>query len=533
MSRPAVCRSLYLGLLLAAAQANHARGQSPTIPEGRVLEPGSLSSSLGPMPGSGASPFGRTPGISSSAAPAGSLGGPPGTTFPRVPAAIMTPSDQGPPPNPGITAPPRLSITNVPLYGPLAVPAAAEEEGPPDGLTLDGAIEHLLHDNLTIRAESWQIPQARAEVLSAGLRANPILYADVQLVPYGKYDTERNGGPTQYDVNISHPIDYSFKRQARVAAAEREVSVVEAQFRDAIRIEVDNLYTAFIDVLAARETMRYAQASVVGLTRVVRANEELFKRADLTKADVERVRALRVAAELGVIQAEETLRQTRRTLSSLLNLPLQQADTLELRGTLADSSPAPPPVEELIRTAMEARPDLAAVRLAVVRSEAEVRLQRANRFSDAYLLYQPYTFQDNAPLGLKSPTSWAVGATIPIPIYNRNQGQILRARINTEQTRIELHALEQQVVNEVRNTEREYSVTRGLLRRYEADLLPSSVRQRDVTSRLFIAGELTALDAYNAERDHNEVVRRYRDMLIRHRRSMLALNTALGRRVLP
>ncbi len=54
----------------------------------------------------------------------------------------------------------------------------------------------------------------RADVLTASLRANPIFYADSQLVPYGSDSVRRPDGPTQYDVNISHPIDYSHKRLA-------------------------------------------------------------------------------------------------------------------------------------------------------------------------------------------------------------------------------------------------------------------------------------------------------------------------------
>lgn len=509
-----------------------ARGQGPTIPEGRTLEPGSTASSLGPMPGSGASPFGGAPGTSA-AETAGSLGGPPGTTFPRVPVSILTPPRQGAAPRPGVLTPPHLSITDVPLYGPLAVPEAAEEEGPPEGLTLDAAIDRLLRDNLTLRAESWQIPQARADVLTAGLRANPVLFADAQLVPYGRYGRDRPGGQVQYDVNIAHPIDYSAKRLARIDAAEHEVAVVEAQFRDAVRIQIDNLYTAFVNVIAARETVRYAKASVVGLEQVVKTNEGLFERADATRADVDRVRSLRVAAGLGVEQAEETLRQTRRTLATLLDIGPAEEAALRVRGTLADVAPPPPSADLLVRIALDSRPDLAAVRLAIARSRAEVHLERANRFSDAFLLYQPYTFQDNTPNGLKSATSWALGVTVPIPLYDRNQGRIARARLNVDQTKTELAALERQVANEVRNAERAYAVTKGMVQRYETDLLPSSVQQRDVAMRLFVAGEETALDAYNARRDHNEVVRQYRDTLIRHRRNMLALNTVLGRRVLP
>ena len=63
------------------------------------------------------------------------------------------------------------------------------------------------------------------------------------------------------------------------------------------------------------------------------------------------------------------------------------------------------------------------------------RLARANRFADAYLLYQPFTYQNNAPFGTQSATSWALGITVPLPVYNRNQGNIERARINIHQSR--------------------------------------------------------------------------------------------------
>ena len=80
--------------------------------------------------------------------------------------------------------------------------------------------------------------------------------------------------------------------------------------------------------------------------------------------------------------------------------------------------------------ALALRPDVVSFRLGIHTAEANVRLQRANRFSDVYVLYQPYTFQDNTPVGLKSATSWALGVTVPLPLYNRNQGNIERAKLN-------------------------------------------------------------------------------------------------------
>ena len=434
---------------------------------------------------------------------------------------------------PGITAPMRVAVGQVPLYGTLDIPDGAEEEGPLDGITLDAAIDRLLRENLALQALRWQIPTARADVLQAGLRSNPILYADTQLVPYGQHSDAKPGGPTQYDFNINHPVDYSGRRLARKAAAEQVVSVVEAQFQDAARIQIDNLYTVYVDVLAARETLRFSKASEVGLARQLAYYETLFKKSDLTRADLARARKLLEAAHIGVLDAQETVRKERRMLGQLLNFPPSAAETLEVRGRLAEVGTAPLSLEELTRIALESRPDLNARRLGVSRARADVQLALADRFGEAYLLYQPYTFQDLSNNGGKSATSWALGLTLPLPVFNRNQGGVLRSRINVEQSTTELAAATRRVISEVKESERQYGISRLELLKIETEQVPTARQMRKVADRLFIRGNITALEADNVRRDYNQVIQRYRDTLVRHRRSMLALNTSVGRRCLP
>ena len=233
-------------------------------------------------------------------------------------------------------------------------------------------------------------------------------------------------------------------------------------------------------MLAARETVRYARASIRGLDRILQATKSLRRGGELRPADVSRVEIQRDAAQVGLAEAEETLREARRALVPLLNLRLDQAERLELRGTIRDQAPPPPPAEELIRLALEARPDLVAFRLGIQYAQSDVRLAQAQRFQDVFLLVQPYTFQDNStqPVHLKSAHSWAVGLTVPLPIFDRNQGRIQRAQINVRQTQIDLATLEQQVATEVRQSERRFAMTRASALRIQRDLLPMATRVR-------------------------------------------------------
>ena len=104
---------------------------------------------------------------------------------------------------------PDIPAATIPAAGPLSIPPTEEDPGPADGLTLDQAIDLLIKENLDLRSKFFEIPQAKADILTASLRANPVFYADAQLVPYGQYTRDRPGGQTQYDVNISYPLDLS------------------------------------------------------------------------------------------------------------------------------------------------------------------------------------------------------------------------------------------------------------------------------------------------------------------------------------
>ena len=435
--------------------------------------------------------------------------------------------------SPCVALPPALPFTETPLYGPLSIPSGSEEEGPPDGLTLDAAIDRLIHENLALRSQFHEIPKARADVLTASLRANPIFYADSQLVPYGNFSEKRPGGATQYDVNITYPLDVSHKRQARTAVAAQAVKVIEAQYQDAVRQQIDAVYDVFVGVLGARETVRYARASVTGLEQLLDKAERLLSGGERTRGDVERIRIQLNAAQVGLADAEEALRNAKRPLTPLLRIPLEEVESIEVRGSIDDRASPPPPGDSLIQMARGGRPDLAAARLGIELAQADVKLAKAERYQDVYVLAQPYTFQNNAPFGTKSAHSWAVGVTVPLPIYNRNQGNIQRAYVNVSQTRTQLQQLELTVATEVRQAEREYRVTREAIERIEADLLPGARRVRDEALRRYNEGEVALVDYVVAQREYNELVRQYRDTQVRHRRSMLALNTAVGRRLLP
>jgi cobalt-zinc-cadmium efflux system outer membrane protein len=438
----------------------------------------------------------------------------------------------------------------------LEIPPGADDPGPDDGLTLDAAIERLVRQNLDAYALRYEIPKAEADVLTAGLRNNPIVYGDAQFVPYGHYTNLRpggGGGQPQYDFNVSLPLDVSGKRRARVDVARRALKVTEAQLQDETRKLIDQLNTAFVNVLAARETLRYSEAFLAGMSRLFAQAEADLQKAeektgsrkddrDARNGAEQQLQAARDArdelrsqerqAHYQVWQVTQSLVRTTRTLAQLLYLSPDEARALRVRGRLREAAPVPDEAW-LVQTALASRPDLVAYRLGAQRAEADVRLARANRLSDMYLVYQPYTFQDGRAFGLKGTYSYGVGVSAALPLFNRNQGNIARAEWNVAQTRVELKALEYQVTQDVLSAYDDLRFGLAGVLELEREMLPAARKARDDAYREYRRDPSKAGDYLDEQRDYNEAVQQYRNALIQLRQDMLDLNTAVGLRVMP
>jgi cobalt-zinc-cadmium efflux system outer membrane protein len=319
----------------------------------------------------------------------------------------------------------------------------------------------MMKANLDMRALRHELTQSDADVLTAGLRTNPLVYMDTQFIPYGSFTPERPGGPTQYDLNVTYPLDVSGKRRARVVVARMARSALEAQFQDVARRQIDNLYKSFIALQAAWIDRLMAQAVVRRHERLLAEFRAAGRAADRSAADtIDHLSLVLERARGSLGEAEEAYADAQEGLAVLLNLPAPDVAGLAPQGSLRGSFPEPPTGDELTALALRCRPDVHAARLGIDRAGAEARLQRANRFEDVYLFYDPITYQDNRPQNLLSAHSWAVGLTFALPIFNRNQGNIARSESNLAQSKLELSALERRVVAEVRLADREYRRSR-------------------------------------------------------------------------
>ena len=450
------------------------------------------------------------------------MGGPPGASVGRIQRGLLRAPSVDVGAVQTLPPPARLPAHAIPVVQPLP-PGATEpperESGPEGGITLDEAEERVIHDNLELRARFRDISQADSDVLTASLRTNPILYTDVQQVPYGSYTTLATGGPNQYDLNIVYPVDLSHKRQARTKAAVVSVRLTEAGYRDAVRLTLDNLYRAYVDALVAQDNYDgVVKKTKPGIVRKAEINEP-----------------------------EQALRDTQRKLAILMNMTAEDVAERQLRGRLGyrrDKEDVPTR-GLLLEIAKANRPDLAAQQLTVCLAEANLKAVQANRLDDVLVLFQPFTLKNGGPFDQRNGVAWALGVTVPLPIYNRQQGNILKARQIVEQSRIRLASVEQIVESDVRGAFLEHESAHLAYERTfhefndfdsdEVHLEGTQLFQKlGVPANDPLAKEFMRMQSQlqNLRDDAlNDKLTKFYDAIVRHKRSLLMLNTVTGTRM--
>lgn len=203
-------------------------------------------------------------------------------------------------------------------------------------------------------------------------------------------------------------------------------------------------------------------------------------------------------------------------------------DPLDLVGDLAAvGGEMASDVGRLEQVALETRPDLRALQLTQAWSIAGLRLQEALGKID-YSVGAEYRRQQGLA-GRSNSLGFFVSA--PLPVFNRNQGEIARAGAEGEQAVHQLSARRAQIVADVRAAYHEYETNRDLVDGIERDLLKPATSARDISAYAYRTGGTSLLELLDAQRAFNDTMQSYLDARASLRRAVSRLNAAVGTEV--
>jgi cobalt-zinc-cadmium efflux system outer membrane protein len=186
------------------------------------------------------------------------------------------------------------------------------------------------------------------------------------------------------------------------------------------------------------------------------------------------------------------------------------------------------PLPELHADAVRLRPDLLALRRDQARSQADIRLQLAQGKID-YTVGTQYHRQ----FDIIHANSFGFFFSAPLPVFNRNQGEIERARQEDRQIEARIRAAEASIDNEVETAYQQFSSSRDLLSEIEKNMLNEARDVRQITEYSYRRGEASLLELLDAQRAFNDAMQTYNDARADFARSLYLLDSASGRGVNP
>lgn len=381
-----------------------------------------------------------------------------------------------------------------------AAAAGADPRKPPPAkpgaLTLEQVVARARANNPTLLAAAANLRSVRAQEIQAAVRANPYLaVAGADVSEYGS----TNGGPTTpyaYSVQVSRLFERGGKRGIRIQNAQDTTAQTSAQLQDNLRQTVLQVRTAFTHMLFAKQSLTLSNAQLVDFRHEVEIAQDRYKAGDLARLDFERLDLQLGAFESDAANDQIALQQASDQLQTLIGIATP-GTSFDIAGDIV------PPLlaetrEQLLQQALNSRPDLAASQAAVRAAHSAYELALANGTADPTIEAEYDRTPEIAPF---SSNSAGFNVSLPLRIFDRNQGNKEVARLAIEAAQLTAMATRNQVASDVDQAWVAYVQAKTLSDRFGNHYLDEATDVLGIARFAFDHGGLALIDYLDSLRD--------------------------------
>ena len=396
-------------------------------------------------------------------------------------------------------------------------------------LTWQEVLDKFEAANPTLRAGQVGLDESKAQEITAFLRPNPnfTLSTDgTQIAPYNGVWQPLTG--TQFSTNFSYLHERQRKRELRRESAENGTGIAISGQADLERTLVLGLRMAFVQALQEKVILELAKENLAYYDHVLEVNRERFKAGAIAQVDLDRLELQRVQYESDLQIAKQSLETAKIQLLMLLN-DRTPVDRFDVTGAF-DFSNQIAPLDEVRQIALDNRPDLKAALQSIEKAKTDHRLAVANGSTDpTFSAWWTYNPSFNNPFDHQT-----LGASISIPlrIFDRNQGEKLRTQLDIERNEKLMAATQARVFSDVDSAYATVTSTVTLLQPYKDRYLQQASRVRDTIAFSYEHGAASLLDFLSAQAEYRSVQVSYLNLVASYMIAANQLNQAVGREVI-
>jgi cobalt-zinc-cadmium efflux system outer membrane protein len=411
------------------------------------------------------------------------------------------------------------------IAGAARVQLRAQAADIPSRLTLEEAIHLGIDRNPTLAAANNDIQAAEGDRIAASKRPNPTFN-----LQFEDYPVSTHPGPV-FDVQeITSRVDYEIerggRRKLRTEAASQALTAQKLAYEDRIRLLRLEVERAFYQSVLAKSNLEATKLILDQVDGTISLNQVRYQEGDISALELNRVEVEKLKFQDDVFQADLALRNAKSSLLALLNAPDLSLD-VDVVGTLSvnyqNPEPGLPPqvpLSELIGMALKQRPDVAARLEERRRADTETRLQRARRSPNITL---GGGYKRNL-----TENSIVFGITFPLKIFNRNEGEIMRADAEQMRAMNLVVAVQKDVQLDVQRAYNAVVINRRRVDYIRTQQLKRAEEASQVTLQSYNLGGSTLIDYLDAQRTYRDALRIYNQALFDERISLYELSSSIA-----
>ena len=373
---------------------------------------------------------------------------------------------------------------------PSSVPSPAtipQGKMPAGTLTIERLEQMAAANNPTLAQAARRVQALEGEQVQVGLYPNPV-------IGYQSEEMGESGQAGQHGMYLRQEVVTSGKLRLNRAVVSQEVQQARWEYEMQQWRVTNAVRSQAYDVLAAQRTMEVAQ-ELVGIGKAAEESaEKLFDANQVSQVDVLQARVEANTAQLQLIAARKTHEAAWRRLAIVIGLPDLQPSPLgnSLDGSLPELS-----WNQAVAELMQQSPQLASARTGVERARAAWARACAGRTPNvetgASVRYNDES--DSTTLSLQ------VG--VPLMIYDRNQGNIMRAQAELMAAQQNVQRVELLLQDQLAEAFREFEVAREQVAQYRQGILPDAKKSLELTRAGYQQSEFGYLELLTAQQTYS------------------------------
>lgn len=378
-------------------------------------------------------------------------------------------------------------------------------------LTFEEGLNNFINKNYDILIQKNEIEKSKADIITAKLRPNPTFSSNFT---YYNLQNLTDRSNAQNSFRIDQEIETANKRGLRIKLAEKMLEYTHLNFKSSLKDYLNTYLSSYTQLLSDKLQLENSKSNLQDYQKILEVAKLQYEKGFLSQLDYEKLKLSLIDYQKDYYSNLENYEKDKEFLKFLTQTDFDDVALIEIKDANLNN------LDDLIKTALEKRYDIKSSKANIEASQAQLNLNKAMAIPNITVGFEIDGYGEKYKF-------FGVGFSVPIPIFDRNQGEIIKSKINLMQAELQYEKSIQQVKTEVKQLYYSLKSKEAILKEYQEKYEEIKKLKENTEKAFSLRGinVLTLLDTYKLYR---EFQKNYTQAKIDYYTALYQLKLAIG-----